>query len=427
MCFGHQFDAIYAYKALYTAQWFTTVPEGERWGVIVDEENGTNKFSKWMHDASNGYEVLVDREGHNVSVTTTYPGANYSTAASAWWLEELNMTNPSSYNWNPVEYSDNRAWKTHSRVVADPTNNVIGAFSTSISLDFLSFQLDEIADHVPYPTLNYVFESVGNVSRIIATSDSDTDIYFRDAFSNIIGTETFESFAQRDEHVKPIYEWFLANRHGQLHEAEDVHDEEDEDAHHAEETHTEEGDEDSHGHSNSQLHSHHEMPSITLKLPTGQFQMMFTKITRDNLDWTLLTLVNRDKVMQPFDTSTRRTLGIVLAIVFTSFLFSLLFAWMLSKALHRITRDLSLLANFKFQDVYRRAVSGFMYHQLSSASESNSFFFHQMAHSACFPQDGHHFCRGRLPKQKDVRTQTGLQRACKGIRHVNEQPQHGGK
>ncbi|KAI9011433.1 hypothetical protein BC832DRAFT_346084 [Gaertneriomyces semiglobifer] len=96
----------------------------------------------------------------------------------------------------------------------------------------------------------------------------------------------------------------------------------------------------------------------SVDLEDGVYQIMIKHLRREarGVRWQVVGLLESDGVMGPVKEANRATVGIVMAMVAAGCVVATVFAFALARALHRITRDLILLSNFKFQDVLQADV-----------------------------------------------------------------------
>lgn len=256
----------------------------------------------------------------------------------------VDVTNASDAHWTPISVWGGTAWKTFSRVVSDPSGTIIGVQGCDMSLAFVSRLLLNLGSAIPFR--NYLYAIEVSDEQIIASTELDLSefLHYNDTIHDYDRGLTINELsavsipiAAYTQHVRTV------TNGGTL---------------------------------ASYLATLTSKTSTTLKLrgaqEAGTYFVQTAQVVRDNTQWAIVQFVDKSDVLGQLVDSNKKTVGIVVAVAVAGCIGAVVFSFFLSMALHRITRDLALLSNFKFQDVLQRDIdkeSGVSRPQYSRISE----------------------------------------------------------
>ncbi|KAJ3282305.1 hypothetical protein HK104_010969 [Borealophlyctis nickersoniae] len=315
----------------YTSQHFTLVPEGEFWGInAFPDGNGSflygpmysygENWTFWMSDEDGNNLELAGWEIYNNSVRMNCNGANEI------WVSDIDKTNPKSAAWTPVYLFEGIGYQTHTHAIFQG-GNFIGVQGADFTLDFVHDLLKKLAAAIPYRGYIYAFE-LGDTSDVMIGSSLDVevyDIYERDSNATAIRALTLPEFAANAsgwESLKVLHDHLLQyNSTGSL----------------------------------LYYITRPDRPAVLeLHLSDGVYIAQMTEVISLNLHWGIIHFVRRDDILEELTKSNRKIIGIVAGVVVGGILASVVFSYSLSRALHKITRDLVLLSDFQFKDVLQK-------------------------------------------------------------------------
>ncbi|KAJ3181009.1 hypothetical protein HDU87_001659 [Geranomyces variabilis] len=296
----------------YSTQTFTTVSNGYMWEAITDDSGSQPNFLDWRQGAT--YDGNLTTWNGSVLVDSYASPDN----ADGYWVTAVVGPNTPESTWSSVQVWQGKGWKTHCRRIYDQSSAVLGAQNADLTLDFLQRLLADSASAMPIDAYLYALEmSPQGQDVMIASSIPTLDFYGYDDMQNAVRTLSFAEMAQKDQIVAILFKEFAGYA------------------------------------SLASYMAAMGTETRLLQLPGGaQFMLQMGEVKRDdNTHWVIVMLLDRDAIMMPLHDSNRKTIGIVVAVVVAACVLSVLFSYFLAKALHKITKDLSMLADFKFQEV----------------------------------------------------------------------------
>ncbi|TPX70358.1 hypothetical protein SpCBS45565_g01770 [Spizellomyces sp. 'palustris'] len=319
----------------YSDQYFTIVPEGELWGAATSTHGTVTGYQKWRQYGRNQTTWPVDVNGNNLGSMVS---ANQNNSNS-YWVRAVDLSDLNAFSWTSVQVWDYQGWKSFVRVFSDVNGTVQGVVGADLLLSFLQTLLVESKASIPYDNLLYAFEMTGGNDTIVASSEPDVQLYQLDSSGAPQRALTLPEVAAMDKDTATLYQFLQTKSGGSL---------------------------------SLWLSTHSTGEAVELDLSGGTFSMMVGRIQRANTDLAIIAFINRDAIMGELQTANRKTIAIVAGVVVAGCSCAVVFSFFLAKALHRITRDLRMLANFKFQDVLQQDIdkeSGVRRPQYSRISE----------------------------------------------------------
>ncbi|KAJ3168596.1 hypothetical protein HDU88_001488 [Geranomyces variabilis] len=305
-------NTVEANSNFYSTQTFTTVPNGYMWGTFTEGPGNQLKFLDWRQGAADDGN-LTTWDGSNMVDSYAAPDN-----AAGYWVTAVVGPNTPESTWSSVNVWQGKGWKTHCRRIYDQSNNPLGAQNADLTLDFLQRLLADSARAMPYDAYLYALEmSPQGQDVMIASSIPTLDFYGYDDTQNAVRTLSFAEMAEKDAIVAILHKEFAG--YGSL----------------------------------AAYMAAKGKETQLLNFPGGaQFMLQMGEVKRDdNTHWAIVMLLDRDAIMLPLHQSNGKTIAIVIAMVVAACGLSILFSFFLAKALHKITKDLSMLADFKFQEV----------------------------------------------------------------------------
>ncbi|TPX57988.1 hypothetical protein SpCBS45565_g08104 [Spizellomyces sp. 'palustris'] len=311
----------------YISQYFITYPGGELWGAVVYRNADGSKFHQ-----------IARSHGHNATWWTMDPAnitnqvmyANFTADYSSLpWFEAIDHNTPDSAAWmNATVITDAgiaQGWLTFGRAIHSPTNAFLGMQNCDLTLDFLSMSFNESTSNIPYngwvygfelhPTFDVVVGSTADANLFHIASDGSYDrlLYLNELATNVTSHEAMGAF----------YLHLLRESNGSLY----------------------------------QYVTNPHPSSILLSLSSGTFAVQIQELRSRNLHWAIIYFVSKDEILAGLHQSNRKTIATVVGVVLAGCFVGIVFAYFLSKALQLITRDLRLLAEFKFKEVLQKDLS----------------------------------------------------------------------
>ncbi|KAJ3277503.1 hypothetical protein HK104_003244, partial [Borealophlyctis nickersoniae] len=301
----------------YTSQHFTLFPEGECWGINAYPlgPNGTYLYMPMYAYGENWTFWLSDEDGNNLAMTSSGIYNN----------SDIDKTDPKSAAWTPVFVAEGVGYQTHTHAIFQG-GKFIGVQGADFTLDFVQDLLMKLAAAIPYRGYIYTFE-LSNTSDLMIGSSLDVreyDIYERNNGTAIRALTLPELAANVSgwESLHVLYDHLLQNNPtGSL----------------------------------LQYISQPNRPAVLeLHLSDGVYLVQMTDVSSLNLHWGIIHFVQRDDILAELTKSNRKIVGTVAGVVVAGIIASVAFSYSLSRALHKITRDLMLLSDFQFKDVLQK-------------------------------------------------------------------------
>ncbi|KAJ3177117.1 hypothetical protein HDU87_004609 [Geranomyces variabilis] len=306
-------STVAAYSNFFSDLCYTTIPDGYIWGAFWESAgtDGQRNYLDWKQSAA--YDGNL----------TTWLGStmqnSYSSPdnAEGYWVTSVIGPNTPTSIWSTVNVWEGTGWKTHCRRMYDSNNVVIGVQNADLTLEFLQLLLADSAAASPYKTYLYALEVGSQGDVMIASSEPSVDFYGYDDYGNANRTLTLTEMANKDQIIAILYNQIAGFS------------------------------------SLGNFLAVNGKDTRLVQLPSGDhYTLQWGEVIRDdNTHWVIAILLNRDAIMAPLAASNRKTIGVVVGVVVAASGLSVLFSFFLAKALARLSRDLMLLADFKFQDV----------------------------------------------------------------------------
>ncbi|KAJ3137328.1 hypothetical protein HDU90_002115 [Geranomyces variabilis] len=306
-------STVAAYTKFFSDLCYTTIPDGYIWGAFWESAgtDGQRNYLDWKQSAA--------YDGNLTTWLGSTMESSYSSPdnAQGYWVTSVIGPNAPTSIWSTVNVWEGTGWKTHCRRIYDSNNVVIGVQNADLTLEFLQLLLADSAAASPYKTYLYALEAGAQGDVMIASSEPSLSFYGYDESGDANRTLTFAEMAKKDKIIAILYNQIAGfNSLGDFIAA-------------------------------------HGKDTRLVVLPSGDhYSLQWGEVIRDdNTHWVIAIMLNRDAVMAPLSASNRKTIGVVVGVVVAASGLSVLFSFFLAKALARLSRDLMLLANFKFQDV----------------------------------------------------------------------------
>ncbi|KAI9088729.1 hypothetical protein DFS34DRAFT_675110 [Phlyctochytrium arcticum] len=279
---------------------------------ILDGKDGRDKPVDGNLVVANPRKVRASRYTNDTAKVALGKGWTYEPV-----YDLLNLSDPKSSAWLPyyvLGFKAGVGFKPFSKAIQHSNGTALGAMTAGMSMAFLN-ALSKATAAIPYRSQVYALEMDGT-NRIIPIADSVNSVYI----SNVTNTlYSFDKAHLASSNLGKIYDHmarhpggasaYIQARQGELDKIE---------------------------------------------MADGNYAMQTVVYQRSGgLKIGIIMLVNRNDVMRALVESNRRAIGIIVAVVVVGIILSIVFSFMLARALFRITRDLHLLANFQFKDVLR--------------------------------------------------------------------------
>ncbi|KAJ3292954.1 hypothetical protein HK104_004879 [Borealophlyctis nickersoniae] len=300
----------------YTTLHFVLMPGGAFWGADSwPDEDGMHFGAMFQQGPISNY-WLINEDGSNMTDVGWKMNKTY---------ENIDLTNSSSAAWTKPYLYTNYGFATHSRTIFQD-GTFIGVQGGNFALEFVGDTLIELADTIPYRSYIYAFglDKAGDILIGSSISRAIGDIYRRDNASNSLGLLTLPELAANQtfwEPIRVLYAQLLRTTPtGTLFD----------------------------------YFSQTRPTTLELTLPDGVYIVQMKEISSLNLRWGLVHFVLRDDILDALTRSNKETLGAVAGVVSGGIVITIAFSFFLATALHRITRDLVLLSDFKFKDVLQK-------------------------------------------------------------------------
>ncbi|KAJ3188604.1 hypothetical protein HDU85_004318 [Gaertneriomyces sp. JEL0708] len=304
--------------------WFSSLnfvlDDGHYVGVSRTVDGG---YSEYRHDENYVFTEWEIDERLNTIGTDPIVNSGVVDYSTAYWVKGLDLNDPNARHWAEIEVSGGTGWKTYARAVHD-ANGYVGTLAADLSLSFLNRLLMRLSGQVPYKGHLAILGYVAGVPMLVGSTipSAQLDMYKRDEAGIAVGLYSFAELAEQNHIIRAIYDYVevVCPR--------------------------------------DQIGLCPEDRADPVNLEDGVYQIMIKQLRREarGIRWQVVGLLENEGVMGPVREANRATIGIVMAIVAAGCVVATVFAFSLARALHRITRDLILLSNFKFQDVLQADV-----------------------------------------------------------------------
>ncbi|KAJ3278153.1 hypothetical protein HK104_002600, partial [Borealophlyctis nickersoniae] len=301
---------------IYTALHFVLLPEGAMWGADSWIEGDT---IWWGAMFQRGEVFNYWDSNEDGSIITDYGGNQNET------FKNLNWSDSNSVAWTKPYLFTTAGYATHSRTIFQ-NGTFIGVQGGDFGLEFVGDTLRELADTIPYRSYIYAFalDEAGDISIGSSINWTMADLYRRDNDSNPLGLLTLPELAANQtfwEPIRVLYAHLLrTTQNGTLFE----------------------------------YLSQTRPTTLELSLSDGVYIVQMKEISSYNLRWGILHFVLRDDILDALTRSNKKTIGTVAGVVSGGIVITVVFSFFLATALHRISRDLVLLSDFKFKDVLQK-------------------------------------------------------------------------
>ncbi|TPX57174.1 hypothetical protein PhCBS80983_g04041 [Powellomyces hirtus] len=316
---------------LFTSSYFTSVPAGEMNGANYNPQ--TQVWNHWRHTNDTYQVITVNAAGDFIEAAPPQPGLNFITDflqfGGAFWVDIVNITDTTSRGWTQVYPIERSLWKSYSGTVFDHRSVPVGVQSADMSAAFVADFLEGLSENIPYNNVLYAFEVQDDKDIVLASSIKgslyvNTDLQDpTDPASGMHSVMTMADVAATDANVQGLSTYIAQHSGGTL---------------------------------KTFLANLPRDFSVDLKLPGGTFTMQIGEVNLGvaNLHWAFVILISRNDVMAELQSSNKKAIGIIAAVVAAGCVLVMAYAFLLARAMLKIARDLKLLAAFKFQDVMQQ-------------------------------------------------------------------------
>ncbi|KAJ3300172.1 hypothetical protein HK104_003782 [Borealophlyctis nickersoniae] len=300
----------------YTALHYVLLPEGAMWGA-----------DSWI-DGNMTYLAVMFQQGDTFnywdsnedgSIITEYQKYNKT-------FKDLDLSDSSSAAWTKPYLFTNNGYATHSRTIFQ-NGTFIGVQGGDFELEFVGDTLKGLSETIPYRNHIYAFalDKAGDILIGSSISWGIGDLYRRRANdSQALGLLTLPEVAANQtfwEPIRVLYAHLLRTTpNGTLFD----------------------------------YLSQTRPTTLELTLSDGVYIVQMREISSLNLRWGIVHFVLQDDILDALTRSNKKTIGTAAGVVSAGIVITIVFSFFLARALHRITRDLALLSDFKFKDVLRK-------------------------------------------------------------------------
>ncbi|KAJ3282333.1 hypothetical protein HK104_010936 [Borealophlyctis nickersoniae] len=311
----------------YTALHFVLLPAGAMWGADSYVDGNTTYWGAMFQD-KDGTTFNYYDSNEDGSVITDYDwNTPDKTFQNAQWVVNLDNTSSSSAAWTKPTLFTNNGYATHSRTIFQ-NGTFIGVQGGDMSLEFVGDVLRELKGTITYKSYLYAFglDEAGDISMGCSIEWPTADLYRRDNDGKALGLLTLADLAANQtyegwEPIRVLYAHLLrTTKSGTLFE----------------------------------YLSQTRPTTLELTLSDGVYLVQMNEVSSLNLRWGIVHFVLRDDILQALTQSNKKTIGTVAGVVSGGIVITVVFSFFLATALYRITRDLMLLSDFKFQDVFQK-------------------------------------------------------------------------
>ncbi|KAJ3279274.1 hypothetical protein HK104_001594 [Borealophlyctis nickersoniae] len=303
--------------ASYSALHFTLVPEGAQWGA----DSSTLQNQSWFYImAQHGLHFeyySVDPDGSNMALTDLTSDDN---------MTDIDWKNSSSAAWTKPYMWATWGYLTHSRAIFQ-NGTFIGVQGGDFSLEFVGDTLRELAGALSYRGFIYAFDLDESGDTLIGSSINyeEADFYRRNSSGDPVGLWRLPELAANHTYWEPVrvlHAHLLRNtRNGTLYDY---------------------------------ITQSNRPETLEFQLSDGVYIVQMRQLSSLNLRWGIVHFVRRDDILAELTRSNKKTAGSVAGVVVGGMVITVIFSFFLAQALHRITRDLVLLSDFKFKDVLQK-------------------------------------------------------------------------
>ncbi|KAJ3277798.1 hypothetical protein HK104_002968 [Borealophlyctis nickersoniae] len=305
----------------YTALHFVLLPEGAMWGADSWIEDNTTYLALMFTQGGMFNYWDSNEDGSVLTEDQIYP----KTFENAPWVVDLDLTNSTSAAWTQPYLFTDYGFATHSRTIFQ-NGTFIGVQGGDFGLEFVGDTLRELSATIPYHSYIYAFalDKAGDILIGSSISWEIGDLYRRDNDSQALGLLTLPELAANQtfwEPVRVLHSHLLRTT------------------------------------ANGTLFDYLSQPrptTLELTLSDGVYIVQMKEISSLNLRWGIVHFVLRDDILDALTRSNKKTIGTVAGVVSGGIVITIVFSFFLATALHRITRDLVLLSDFKFKDVLQK-------------------------------------------------------------------------
>ncbi|KAJ3290681.1 hypothetical protein HK104_006596 [Borealophlyctis nickersoniae] len=307
----------------YSALHFTLMPEGAFWGADswINDDGSAHFAAMFQRGAFFNYWDS-NEDGSNI---TQNDWDEERTFENAQWVVDLDNTSSTSAAWTKPYLFTDFGFATHSRTIFQ--NGIfIGVQGGDFGLEFVGDALRQAADTIPYRSYIFAFglDQAGDILIGSSISYYIGDLYRRDSDGRSLALLTLPELAANQTFWEPIRvlqaHLLRTTQNGTLFE-----------------------------------YLNQTRPTtLELTLSEGVYIVQMKEISSFNLRWGIVHFVLRDDILDALTRSNKKTIGTVAGVVSGGIVITIVFSFFLATALHRITRDLVLLSDFKFKDVLQK-------------------------------------------------------------------------
>ncbi|KAI9088728.1 hypothetical protein DFS34DRAFT_689556 [Phlyctochytrium arcticum] len=280
---------------------------------IIDGKDGRDRPVDGNLVLANPRRVRASRYTNDTAKVALGKGWNYEPM-----YDLLNLSDPKSFAWMPyyiLSFKAGVGFKSFARAIQHSNGTALGTMTADMSMSFLNKALSEATAAIPYRSQVYALE-MDATNRIIPMADSANTVYIANVTNTLY---SFDKAHLANSNLGKIYDHMARHPGGASAYIQ-----------------TQQGQVD------------------MIEMADGNYAMQTVVYQRaGGLNIGIIMLVNRNDVMRALVESNKRAIGIIVAVIVVGVILSVVFAFMLARALFRITRDLRLLANFQFKEVLR--------------------------------------------------------------------------
>ncbi|KAJ3299573.1 hypothetical protein HK104_008382, partial [Borealophlyctis nickersoniae] len=246
---------------------------------------------------------------------------------------------------------DTWGYSTHSRAIFQ-NNTFIGVQGADFSLEFVGDTLRELAGAISYKGYIYAFDLAQSGDTLIGSSIDymEADIYRRNSTGDPVGLLTLPELADNQTYWEPIR---ILRGHLVRNTVNGT------------------------GTLFDYIAQPNRPVTLEFQLSDGVYIVQMKELSSLNLRWGIVHFVRKDDILAELTQSNKKTVGSVAGVMAAGVVITVVFSFFLARALHRITRDLVLLSDFKFKDVLQKDLdkgSGVARPTYSRIAELNDFW-----------------------------------------------------
>ncbi|KAI8916473.1 hypothetical protein DFJ77DRAFT_341440 [Powellomyces hirtus] len=316
-------DVLVPFQDVFVTQTFTLMPFGQLWGYYAwKDASGRRKYTQWTQVGMQYDAYDVDSNGTVIDHTDS---SNSTDQSLGEWVTIVNPADPTSQAWTPSYIWEGVGWQTFSTGIYDSSNSYLGVASTDMTLGFLTTLLRSQTDALIYPSHLFAFEIGPNGEVCIGSSDRNLDTYIRNAAGDPLRAAVLSELAKSHALLGSFYtSAVLPNYGGSL----------------------------------AAYFADAAGKPYSASADRTKFNLRLSRIKHLNIDWIIVQFVSQDAILANLYKSNRTVLCAVISMICVGCALAVVFAYLLSRSMNRITADIVLLSQFKFQEVLGRDDEG---------------------------------------------------------------------